>query len=72
MMLLSGVFFSYHNFPDKFIPVLQKLPLTMVADSMRGIFIEGAGFAQVSVPILILAAGGIITFAFGLKFFRWY
>jgi ABC-type multidrug transport system permease subunit len=72
MMLLSGVFFSYHNFPDKLIPVLQKLPLTLVADSMRSIFIEGAGFSQVFVPIFVLAVGGIITFAVGLKFFRWY
>jgi ABC-type multidrug transport system permease subunit len=72
MMLLSGVFFSYHNFPDKLIPLLQKLPLTMVADCMRSIFIEGAGFAQVTIPIIVLTVGGIITFALGLKFFRWY
>jgi ABC-type multidrug transport system permease subunit len=72
MMLLSGVFFSYHNFPDKLIPLLQKLPLTMVADSMRSIFIEGAGFAQVSIPVIVLTVGGIITFVLGLKFFRWY
>lgn len=72
MMLLSGIFFSYHNFPDKFIPILQKLPLTLVADSMRSIFIEGAGFQQVLVPVLILAIGGIVTFVIGLKYFRWY
>jgi ABC-2 type transport system permease protein len=72
MMLLSGVFFSYHNFPDKLIPILQKLPLTLVADAMRSIFIEGAGFAQVFVPIMILTFGGMITFAVGMKFFRWY
>jgi ABC-2 type transport system permease protein len=72
MMLLSGIFFSYHNYPDKLIPVLQKLPLTLVADAMRSIFIEGAGFAQVFVPIIILTFGGIITFAVGMKFFRWY
>jgi ABC-2 type transport system permease protein len=72
MMLLSGIFFSYHNFPDKLIPVLQKLPLTLVADGMRSIFIEGAGFSQVAMPILVLTIGGIITFAIGLRFFRWY
>lgn len=72
MMLLSGIFFSYHNFPDKLIPVLQKLPLTMVADAMRSIFIEGAGMSQVIIPTLILTIGGIITFFIGLKFFRWY
>jgi ABC-2 type transport system permease protein len=72
MMLLSGVFFSYHNFPDKLIPILQKLPLTMVADTMRSIFIEGAGINQVLYPILILTVGGIITFFAALRFFKWY
>jgi ABC-2 type transport system permease protein len=72
MMLLSGVFFSYHNFPDKIIPLLQKLPLTMVADAMRSIFIEGAGVGQIILPVLILSIGGIVTFIVGLRFFRWY
>ena len=72
MMLLSGIFFSYHNFPDSFIPVLQKLPLTLVADAMRSIFIEGAGLVQVIFPALILTFGGVITFIIGLRFFRWY
>jgi ABC-2 type transport system permease protein len=72
LMLLSGIFFSYHNFPDAFIPFLQKLPLTLVADGMRSIFIEGAGFAEVSLPVLILTAGGTIFFFIGLKIFRWY
>ncbi len=72
MMLFSGVFFSYHNFPDKLIPFIQKLPLTMVADGMRSIFIEGAGFAQIATPVTILLTVGIIFFALGLKLFRWY
>jgi ABC-2 type transport system permease protein len=72
MMLLSGVFFSYHNFPDKLIPIIQKLPLTMVADGMRSIFIEGAGFPQIMEPVIVLTTGGIVFFALGLKFFRWY
>lgn len=72
MMILSGIFFSYHNFPDKLIPFLQKLPLTLVADAMRSIFIEGAGFEQVAIPIAILFVGGSIFFALGLKLFRWY
>lgn len=72
MMLLSGVFFSYHNFPDALIPFLQKLPLTLVADGMRSIFIEGAGMLQIAFPVAILTIGGSIFFLLGLKFFRWY
>jgi len=72
MMILSGIFFSYHNFPDKIIPVLQKLPLTLVADGIRSIFIEGAGMADIVIPAAILFFGGCIFLVLGLKFFRWY
>ncbi len=72
MMVLSGIFFSYHNFPDWSIPVIQKLPLTMLADGVRSIMNEGAGYAQVGVPILILTSTGIIFFLAGLKVFKWH
>lgn len=72
MMILSGIFFSYHNFPDGLIPYLKKLPLTMVADSMRSIFIEGAGFEQVATSSVILLIGGSVFFILGLKLFKWY
>ncbi|MGD0582868.1 MAG: ABC transporter permease [Bacteroidales bacterium] len=72
MMVLSGIFFSYHNFPDWSIPVIQKLPLTMLTDGVRSIMNEGAGYAQVGFPILILTATGILFFATGLKIFKWH
>ncbi len=72
MMILSGVFFSYHNFPDWSIPVIQKLPLTMLADGMRSIFIEGGGFAEIALPSLILTATGVFFFGLGLKLFKWH
>jgi ABC-2 type transport system permease protein len=72
MMLISGIFFSYHNFPDVVIPYIQAMPLTMLADGMRSIFIEGAGFAQVILPFSVLSAIGIVTFSVGLKIYKWY
>ncbi len=72
MMLLSGIFFSYHNFPSWSIPFIQKLPLTMVADGIRSIFIEGAGFVKVGIPCTILSLTGICFFAIGLRIFKWY
>jgi ABC-2 type transport system permease protein len=72
MMILSGVFFSYHNFPDFVIPIIQKLPLTMLADSLRSIFIEGSGIARVSLNALALALLGIACFLIGLRTFKWY
>jgi len=72
MMLLSGIYFSYHNFPDKVIPLIQALPLTMLADGVRAIFNESAGIMQIWKYVIILNGLGLITFAFGLKIFKWY
>jgi ABC-type multidrug transport system permease subunit len=72
MMVLSGIFFSYHNFPEWSSSIIQKFPLTMLADGVRSVFIEGAGFAEIAVPSLILAGTGIIFFVAGLKIFRWH
>ncbi len=72
MIVLSGVFFSYHNFPDVIIPFLKVLPLTLLADAVRSIFIEGAGYQEVAIPFLVLSSMGIILFAVGLKIFKWY
>jgi len=72
MMVLSGIFFSYHNFPDWSIPFIQKLPLTMLADATRSVFIEGAGFAEVYIQVTVLMALGVLFFAVGLRLFRWH
>ena len=72
MMVLSGVFFSYHNFPEWSIPVIQKFPLTMMADGIRSVFIEGAGFAEMTMPIVILSAIGLVFFTVGMRIFRWH
>jgi ABC-type multidrug transport system permease subunit len=72
MMVLSGVFFSYHNFPDWSIPFIQKLPLTMLTDGLRSIFIEGAGLTEVMMPAAVLFSMGVFFFSVGLRFFKWH
>ena len=72
MMVLSGVFFSYHNFPDWTIGFIRKLPLTMLTDGLRSIFIEGAGFTEVLMPAAVLLAIGGFFFSVGLRFFKWH
>jgi ABC-2 type transport system permease protein len=72
MTLLSGIFFSYNHFPEWSIPIVKALPLTMLADSMRSIFNEGAGFAEIGLPALILAGVGTVFFAVGMKIYKWY
>lgn len=72
MMVLSGIFFSYQNFPDWSLPVIRNLPLTMLTDGIRSIFNEGAGYHEVTIPILILLAIGALFFSVGLKIFKWH
>ncbi len=72
MMVLSGIFFSYQNFPDWSLVVIKNLPLTMLTDGVRGIFNEGAGYQEVAMPILILTSIGVIFFTAGLKIFKWH
>ena len=72
MMVLSGIFFSYYNFPDWAIPIIQKFPLTMMADGIRSVFIEGAGFSKILFPSAVLSITGIVFFIIGLRFFKWH
>jgi ABC-type multidrug transport system permease subunit len=72
MMVLSGVFFSYHNFPDWSIPFIKALPLTMLNDGMRSIINEGAGYAEVVLPIFMMTVIGVVFFTAGMKIFKWH
>ena len=72
MMVLSGIFFSYHNFPEWSIPVIRQFPLTMMADGIRSVMIEGAGFTETVYPVTILTLTGLIFFMLGMKIFRWH
>jgi ABC-type multidrug transport system permease subunit len=72
MMILSGIFFSYQNFPDWGVKIIRTLPLTMMTDGVRSIFNEGAGYNDVAIPILVLSVIGILFFTAGLKIFKWH
>lgn len=72
MMILSGIFFSYQNFPDWGVKIIRTLPLTMMTDGVRSIFNEGAGYNEVAVSILVLSVIGILFFTAGLKIFKWH
>jgi len=72
MMILSGIFFSYHNFPDLIIPIIQKLPLTMLADSIRSIMTEGTGLIEILPEFLMLSGMGTVCFLVGIRIYKWY
>lgn len=71
-ILLSGIFFSYKNFPHWMVNIIEYLPLTILTDTIRKVFIEGADIQLVMPANLILLAYGIITFIIGMRLFRWY
>jgi len=72
MMILSGIYFSYHNFPDFMVTIIKFLPLTILADNVRSIFIEGAGLAQTFQGFLVLTITGIICLSLGIRVYKWY
>ncbi|MDR0699748.1 MAG: ABC transporter permease [Tannerella sp.] len=72
MLILSGIFFSYHNFPEWSLGAIRLLPLTALADGFRSIFNEGAGWIDILMPSATLTLVGMICFAIGMKLFKWY
>jgi ABC-2 type transport system permease protein len=72
MMILSGVFFSYHNFPDWAVAFIQWLPLTAFADALRAIVNEQAGFAEIWPAMFSLTLLGLFSYGLGLRFYKWY
>jgi ABC-2 type transport system permease protein len=71
MVVLSGVFFSASRFPDAAQPLIRALPLTALNDALRAIMNDGLPLSSVPLPLAILAAWGIVTFAVALRTFRW-
>jgi ABC-2 type transport system permease protein len=71
MWIVSGVFFSAQRFPDMLQPVIKALPLTAAIDALRANMLQGAGLAQVSPQLLVLACWLAVCFPVALKLFRW-
>jgi ABC-2 type transport system permease protein len=71
MFVLSGVFFSATHFPEIMQPLISILPLTALNDALRAVMIDGASLAGVARPLAVLAGWGIVSFAAGLKLFKW-
>lgn len=72
LAMVSGIFFSYHNFPIKTAEIIKYLPLTMLVDSIRSIFNQGAGVKEVFFNVIILFSQGLFLSIIGLKIFKWH
>lgn len=71
MWLCSGVFFSYERFPEAVKPFIRALPLTMLNDALRAVINDAAPLGQVAPHLIGLTLWGVVSFAVGLKIFRW-
>ncbi len=71
MFIASGVFFSADRFPAALQPVIRALPLTALNDALRAVVLEGATLASQGASLLVLAFWGALSFAIGLRLFRW-
>ena len=71
MWLFSGVFFASDRFPSWLQPFIRALPLTQLVGGLRAVLLEGAGVAGVAVPLAVLSAWAVVTFALALRLFRW-
>jgi ABC-type multidrug transport system permease subunit len=72
MMVVSGIFFSYTHFPVWAVSFIRYLPLTLAADTARGVFNEGWGLVDMAGKLMVLLSYGVICFVVGLRWFRWY
>jgi len=71
MWLVSGIFFSYHRFPEVLHGPIRALPLTGLNDGLRAVMLEGAGLAAVAPQVVLQLAWAGATFALALRIFRW-
>jgi ABC-2 type transport system permease protein len=71
MFVVSGVFFSSTHFPEVMQPLIRALPLTALNDGLRAVIVDGAGLGALGAPLAVLTAWGVVSFAIGLRLFRW-
>lgn len=69
--LLSGTFFGIENFPEWLQPICKILPLTYLNNALRLVAYDGAGPDQLWLPVLIVAAWGLVVYTLAVRFFRW-
>lgn len=71
MWVLSGVFFSWENFPAAMRPAIRALPLTALNDALRAVMNEGAPLAALGPELAVLGVVSVAAFAAALRLFRW-
>ena len=71
MGVLGHLLLDGERFPTAAQPFIQALPLTALNDALRGVMLDGAGFAALLPELVNLGLWGGISFVLALKLFRW-
>jgi ABC-type multidrug transport system permease subunit len=71
MFVLSGVFFASSRYPEAVQPLIRALPLTALNDALRTVYNDGLPLTDAAVPIAVLIAWAVVSFAGALRIFRW-
>jgi ABC-type multidrug transport system permease subunit len=71
MMILSGVWFSMEGTNIWAQRLAELMPLSHLVDAARRIMLDGAGLADVTAEIGILAGTAVVLLALSARLFRW-
>lgn len=71
MWTLSGIFFSYENFPEFLHWPIRLLPLTPLLDALRGVMLDGKPLTALGFEITMMSVWAVAAFVIALKIFRW-
>lgn len=71
MLFLSGVFFPRSAMPDILKHITDYLPLTYLADALRQIANNGAGFSSTRTDLIGLIIWAIIAMIIAVRLFKW-
>lgn len=70
-MLLSGFIFPIENLPAPLQPISAVVPMSYFLEVIRGVFLRGAGFAELSRELLAMAVLAALYFSLGaLRFHK--
>lgn len=71
MLLLSEVWFSLDGAPAWMKALAQALPLTHMLEAARAVMLEGAGWGDVGLHLVVLAVMSVVFLAIAALLFRW-
>ena len=71
MMFLSGIFFPLEMMPGFMRPIMDAIPLTYLADSLRQIMVESAPLHSHLVNLGVLGAWFAVCLILAVRFFKW-